>query len=386
MSRTVRSRDARGASLVGERYTVDVGPVAHGGHFVARYAGRVIFVRHALPGERVVVQVTEGEERSSFLRADAVSVLTASDARVEPPCPFSGPGRCGGCDFQHVALEAQRSLKASVVREQLSRLAGIDVPVVVEPAAGDDDGLRWRTRVRYAFDEHGRTGFRKHRSHEVVPVDDCLITHPSAWSVEEGAGSRPPVEGVEQVHGHPFRVAGEGFWQAHAAAPALLVDTVLTLLDPQPGERCLDLYAGAGLFTRFLAGAVGAAGAVMAVEGNRVACRDARSNLRGLSQAQVVCGRVAEVLEDPRTPDHADLVVLDPPREGAKRRVVEAVVARSPRAVAYVACDPAAMARDVSTMAEHGFRLARLRAFDLFPMTHHVECVALLERTGSDLR
>lgn len=374
--RTARKRPARGASLVGQRFDVVVGPVAHGGHFVARHEGRVIFVRHALPGERVRVEVTEGEEKSRFLRADAVSVLSPATARITPPCPFSGPGRCGGCDFQHVALPAQRSLKASVVREQLARLAGLDVPVEVEPVPGDDEGLRWRTRVRYATDSAGRAGFRKHRSHEVVPVDDCPITHPAALSVVEATPKR--VVSSEQVHAHRFRVAADGFWQPHAGAPTVLVDTVLDLLDPQPGEACLDLYAGVGLFARFLAESVGEGGSVLAVEADREACSHFRFNLAALPQARVVPGRVSDVLDDPRTPGAADLVVLDPPREGAKRGVVEGVVARSPRAVAYVACDPAALARDVATFADRGYRLHRLRAFDVFPMTHHVECVALL--------
>ena len=340
--------------------------VAHGGHCVTRLPatdgpGRVVFVRHALPGERVVVEITEGGEGDRFWRADAVEVLDPSPDRVEPPCRYAGPGRCGGCDFQHVALGRQRELKAEVVREQLARLAGLDVDVVVEPVPGDVDGLRWRTRQRYVELPGGKHGMRKHRSHEVVEVDDCLIAGAPADHVVGGVG---------------FEVGDDGFWQVHPGAPDVLVDTVLTNLAPRPGESVLDLYGGVGLFARFLADAVGGSAGVTIVEGDRRACRHAEANVPG---ARVLSGDVGAVLAGlPVAP--VDLVVLDPPRDGARRTVVEAVAARRPRAVAYVACDPAALARDVAIFAESGYRLTRLRALDLFPMTHHVECVAVLSR------
>ncbi len=348
---------------------MEVGPVAHGGHCVARLddragadAGRVVFVRHALPGEQVVVAVTEGGDDDRFWRADAVEVVGASSDRVVPPCPYAGPGRCGGCDWQHADLAAQRTLKAAVVREQLSRLAHLDVAVEVEVVPGDEQGLRWRTRHRYVDLPEGRRGMRKHRSHEVVEVDDCLLD-----------AHRPP---SRQVGPHAFEAEREGFWQVHPGAPDALVAAVLAALAPQPGERVLDLYAGVGLFARFLADAVGDPGLVTLVEGDRPAARHAAANVPG---ADVVVGPVEQALVDGAAPA-VDLVVLDPPRTGARAAVVEQVVARGPRAVAYVACDPAALARDVATFAGLGWTLSGLRAFDLFPMTHHVECVALLER------
>jgi len=343
-----------------------VGPVAHGGHCVARVGdeGRVVFVRHALPGERVVLEVTEGTDGDRFWRADAVEVLEPAPDRVTAPCPYAGPGRCGGCDFQHVSLPRQRQLKAEVVREQLSRLAGLDLEVSVDEVAGEPphehDGLRWRTRQRFVALPDGGRGMRKHRSHDVVEVDDCLIA---------GAPARHVVRGVD------FEVEQDGFWQVHPGAPEVLVDTVLTFLAPRPGETVLDLYAGVGLFARFLADVVGP-DRVTLVEGDRRAAEHAGTNVPG---ATVLSGDVGAVLTGlPAEP--VDLVVLDPPREGARRTVVEAVAARRPRAVAYVACDPAALARDVAIFAEHGYAVDRVSAFDLFPMTHHVECVALLEK------
>ncbi len=385
--RRPRQRAARGASRVGQRFEAVVGPVAHGGHCVARVVpdpeadpagSRVVFVRHTIPGERVVLEITEGTDGDRFWRGDAVEVLEPSPDRVAPPCPYAGPGLCGGCDFQHVALSRQRDLKAAVVREQLSRLAHLDVPVEVEAVPGDEHGLRWRTRVQYVDLPDGRRGMRAHRSRTVIPVEDCLIAR---------ADAREPSPGTvhETVLGHDFAVAGDGFWQVHPGAPQVLVETVLSMLAPRPGERVVDLYAGVGLFARFLAEAVGEAGRVVAVEGDEAAAGHARTNLDDLPWVSVETGSVDRVLASSYD-ESVDLVVLDPPREGARRPVVEQVAARGPRAVAYVACDPAALARDVAYFAEQGYELRTLRALDLFPMTHHVECVALLEKTDSDLR
>ena len=372
---------------------MQVGPVAHGGHCVARAEERVVFVRHALPGERVVVEVTEGTDGDRFWRADVVEVLDASPDRVAAPCPLAGPGLCGGCDLQHVRLGAQRDLKTAVVREQLVRLGrlpaddalvtGLAVQGVPVPGR-PDDGLRWRTRQRYAAMPDGRPAMRSHRSHALVPVQDCPIAtedaRPHAAGASVGEGAPRTVERDVSAAGrtHTFAVAGDGFWQIHPEAPRVLVEAVLDVLRPRPGERALDLYAGVGLFARFLADDVGPGTRLVAVEADREAARHARANLAAHERAEVVCGPTERVLRS-SLDEPFDLVVLDPPREGAKRAVVEQVVDRRPRAVAYVACDPAALGRDVAIFAEHGYDLTAVRAFDLFPMTHHVECVALLE-------
>jgi tRNA/tmRNA/rRNA uracil-C5-methylase (TrmA/RlmC/RlmD family) len=376
----VRQRQAKGASVVGQRFTAMVGPIAHGGHCIVRLPepqSRVVFTRHALPGEEVVVQITEGTEGDRFWRGDAVEVVSASPDRVAAPCQYAGPDLCGGCDFQHVALAAQRGLKANVVREQLVRLAGLDAAdpqvagLVVEAVPGDREGLGWRTRMQYVDLPGQAHGLRVHRSRDVVEIEECLIAHPDAREPSAALVS-------ETVHEREFTVAADGFWQVHPGAPTTLVDTVLDFLDPQPGEKALDLYSGVGLFAAFLAARVGESGRVVAIEGDRKAAEHARANLREFRRATVVPGTVDRVLISAYD-EPFDLVVLDPPREGARRKVVDQIVDRAPRAVAYVACDPAALARDIASFAEHGYRLTRLRAFDLFPMTHHVECVALLE-------
>jgi tRNA/tmRNA/rRNA uracil-C5-methylase (TrmA/RlmC/RlmD family) len=394
-----------------------VGPVAHGGHCVARHEGRVVFVRHSLPGERVRVRVTE-DRHPGFCRADAVEVLTAAAERVERPCPWSGPGRCGGCDWQHVTPAGQRELKAAVVREQLARLARLDVEVTVEELAGGP--LRWRSRARFAVDRAGVPGLRRHRSHDVVPLGDCPITaEPAARAVLDshwpGAGAvdvsidstaavtttrldrrgrplttrttdaggavDPAARAERHAGGRDWEVEGTGFWQVHPAAADALVGAVAGFAGMRAGETVLDLYAGAGLFGGALAPTVGTSGRVVCVESDPLACAAADANLAELPQAEVWQGHVdadglAELLGE--LGNGPDVVVLDPPRAGAGAAVSRLLAGSGARAVVYVACDPAALARDVATFGEAGYRLAGLRAFDAFPMTHHVECVALL--------
>jgi tRNA/tmRNA/rRNA uracil-C5-methylase (TrmA/RlmC/RlmD family) len=414
----------RGGGWVGREFEVTVGPVAHGGHCVARHEGRVVFVRHSLPGERVVVRVTE-DRHPGYCRADAVDVLEAHPERVERPCPHSGPGRCGGCDWQHVAPAEQRRLKAAVVREQLTRLAGLGQdPVVRDLVVEELPGgpLRWRSRARFAVDRHGLPGLRRHRSHDVLPLDDCLITvEPAAHAVLSrrwpGAGAvdvsvdsagvvtttrldrrgvpqstrvlRPGSEVVEEpagragrrAAGRDWEVEGTGFWQVHPAAADALVTAVTAVAAARPGETVLDLYAGAGLFGGALAPAVGPEGRVVCVEADPAACAAAAANLQGLPQAEVWEGEVdpdglSGLLEELGTAPA--VVVLDPPRAGAGPEVSRRLAATGARAIVYVACDPASLARDVAVLGSAGYRLAALRGYDAFPMTAHVETVALL--------
>ena len=404
-------RDDASASLVGARFEAQIGKVAHGGHCVTRYDGRVVFVRHALPGETVQVQITDGREGDRFLLGDAVEVLRPSKHRVVPACPFSGPGNCGGCDWQHSELAYQRELKAAVVAEQFQRLAGLDVDVVVEALPGDNEGVRWRTRTEFAIDASGVAGLHRHHSHEIIPVRDCLISTervietgvldrrwPMATSVDVvDASGEPhavtvPLPSRDSTVPHvtervdtgdwsaEFRLSARGFWQVHPRAAATFVAHVRSELAAQPGERALDLYAGVGLFALALADAVGPTGAVLAIESDTHAIADAKSNLRLRPEIELRRGKVDRALKPlVRQGIRTDLVVLDPPRTGAGKSVIRDIAALAPRAVAYVACDPAALARDVAYARDAGYGMRSLRAFDAFPMTHHVECIAILE-------
>jgi tRNA/tmRNA/rRNA uracil-C5-methylase (TrmA/RlmC/RlmD family) len=459
----------------GQVIEVTTRDVAHGGWCVARPEdGPVVFVRHALPGETVLARITE--VTSHLARADAVDIVSPSSDRVDPPCPHAHPGGCGGCDWQHATLPAQRSLKAAVVRQQLKRLAGLDREVTVEPLPGDEEpgdseagaepprgGLGWRTRVQFAVRRDGVAGLRAHRSHDVVDVGQCLIAHPGItdlgipgrrWpgttSVEglvaAGSGERaaiitagrarpkgrrpqsrrsqegtaasspaaspdtsgppdlpradsvlrrvgPSNRGLSPLRGHSYlsqraagrdwRVSVGAFWQVHPAAADVLTDVVLAALAPEPGDVALDLYCGAGLFAGSLARAVGPGGTVIGVEADSAAVRDARHNLREWPWARVHKGDVAEVLsrgDQVGALPPARLVVADPPRAGLAREVIDYLGQAGTGAArfAYVSCDPATLARDIGLLTAHGWKLDGLRAFDAFPMTHHVECIATL--------
>ncbi|GAA5028733.1 class I SAM-dependent RNA methyltransferase [Terrabacter aeriphilus] len=415
--RRPRERAAGGESLVGREWTVEVGAVAHGGHCVARHEGQVVFVRHTLPGERVVARVTEGRVGDSFVRADAVEVLEAAPGRVPAPCPYAGPGLCGGCDFQHASPDTQRALKGAVVREQFARVAGLDVEVEVQPVPGDADGLRWRTRVEFAVDEAGRAGLRRHRSREVVPVEDCLIATPGVidsgvldteWPDVESVDvidaahpdepvlvPLPPAEGSDGSGGlvgelardgdweGEYVVGARGFWQVHPGAATTFLTRVVALLGAGPGDRVVDLFAGAGLFTMRLGELVAPDGFVLGVEGDRRAVENGERNTEHLKNVEWRANRVDRELRSLVSQGvTADLVVLDPPRTGAGKGVMALVGELGPRRVVYVACDPAALARDVRAAGEQGYALTSLEAWDAFPMTHHVECIAVLERSS----
>jgi tRNA/tmRNA/rRNA uracil-C5-methylase (TrmA/RlmC/RlmD family) len=399
----------------GRRLEVEVGPVAHGGHCVARHEGRVVFVRHTLPGEVVVAEVTE-DTGGGFCRADAVEVRTPAPGRVSPPCPLAdmelGPNRCGGCDWQHASGPTQRELKSSVVTEQLHRIAGLDHPVEVRELPGGL--LRWRSRVRLAVDRRGRAGFRAHRSHRVIPIADCPITVTGAlddvtarkWP--QGAELEVVKDSADEVHvttrsrrkhgrgpmttqavqgsgvatesaaGRSWRLSTQGFWQVHRAAADTFAAVVRRMAAAPPNGVAWDLYGGVGLFAAVLAEQVGSGGSVLMVESSRRAVEDAVANLRDLPQVAFRAGAVESVLADDSLV-RPDVVVLDPPRKGAGRQVVEAICAHRPARVVHVACDPAALARDLMLFGQQGYRLVEIEAFDAFPMTHHVECFASLE-------
>lgn len=405
----------RGKSFeVGERHTVTIEKVAHGGHFIARHEGQVIFVRHAIPGETVEVEITS--IGSSFVRGDAIKIMEASPDRVSPPCAFSYPGGCGGCDFQHIAVPRQRELKAEVIREQFSRIAkreiGVSVAEIGEP-------LHWRTRLSSATNEDGKIGFYASRTHRVIPVDDCVIATrsinfpelamrkwPARSRIEISASSTGArsiaiseahsikrdlkarmTEGEaisrEDVYGHQLQVSQASFWQSHESAPEVLSEVIREFV--RVGDHVLDLYGGVGLFAAALIDLVGLDGSIDLVESSTSATADARRNFADFTNVKVHTGDVAHILAQIR---RADVVVLDPPREGAGREVIAKIVGIAPRAIVYVACDPAALARDTLYLQERGFSLNQLRAFDLFPMTHHVECVALFEpsqKAGSNV-
>jgi tRNA/tmRNA/rRNA uracil-C5-methylase (TrmA/RlmC/RlmD family) len=394
---------SRSSLSVGDRINVTIEKIAHGGHFIARHEGAVIFVRHAIPGEDCTIEITS--VGTSFNRADVISVESASNDRVSAPCRYAHRQGCGGCDFQHIAPARQRVLKGDVITEQFARIAKMDVSVEVEEIAAP---LGWRTRCAAVTTKAGALGFYQARSHSITPVDDCRILVPEMKFAELSARGAKADQRIEislsntgertiaiantrqetpvrtsdgpdvahyEIAGRVLEVSQKSFWQSHKDAPRVLTEVVREFAQVVPGDHVLDLYGGVGLFTAALLSEVGSEGAIDLVEGSKSATADARRNFAEDSNVSIHTGDVAKIL--PRF-SQANVIVLDPPREGAGKEVIGECARLLPRTIVYVACDPAALARDVSYLGEHGYTLQKLRAFDLFPMTHHIECVALL--------
>jgi len=404
---------------------LDITGIAHGGTFVARHEGRVVFVSDAIPGERVRARLdastssgTQSAESKRFWRAETVEVLEASEHRrphvwAEADVSRDPEDRAGGADLGHIDLAHQRVLKRQVLTEALDRFAGggLDVPEV--EAVDSSDGTGWRTRVSLHVDGDGRIGPYAARSHRVVDVASHPLARPAIVEAAAGlAGARPgrielvePGDGRvrvvrreeavrspgsrrpprraheivhEQVGERRFQVDADGFWQVHPRAASVLDAAVYGLLEDRVDETSThyDLYGGVGLFAATLAD-LGATD-IVTVESSPRATGHARQNLAPLD-VTAVTARVDRFLATTPTAG-AGAVVLDPPRSGAGKAVVEALHAMSPDAIAYVACDPVALARDLGTFRALGWQVPRMRAFDLFPHSHHFETVALLTR------
>ncbi len=398
-----------------QRAVVRIERPASGGGVAHLEDGCVVFVRDALPGELVEVEIVQ--RTAKLARARARDVLEAHGQRVEPPCPYARAGTCGGCDLQHASTDLQGAWKSQVASEQIRRIAGLPVDGAMTEPATPARGSR--TRLRCAVDGDGRLALRGWRSHRLVPLESCWLLDERAgaafdvrWSgareVELRAiGDEPPfavvwpadggapwtadvsgkrVEPSRVAHvgvgGIDFRVSATSFWQAHVAAPVMLSERVARLSGVDAGDRVVDLFSGVGLFAAPLADLAGPDGRVIAVESSAGAVDDARHNLGARPQARVRLGAVdaARVTDTVR---EDDVVVVDPPRAGLGRRVAAALAYRRPRRVVYVSCDTATFARDLREFLVAGFGLDSLEILDLFPMTEHVELVALLDRAGS---
>lgn len=419
----------------GQILDLEIGDVAHGGVFVARHEGRVVFVPDVLPGERVRARLTD-TRKSSFWRAEALEVTDASPHRrphvwrqagIEIP-PESRPG---GADFGHVALDHQRELKERVLSDALRRFGGMaDASPAVSPVEDEtSDGTGWRTRVSLHVDDAGRVGPYAARSHRVIPVDDLPLATPaverSALSLRGGepgridlvepsdgrvrvlprpeaprrSGRKPAVERTrevvfERVGDRRFRVDAGGFWQVHRGAASALTtavdDALKSLGGLDPDAWHLDLYGGVGLFAATIGAHGGPGTRVTTVESDPAATEHAGENLAEWVGACAETGRVdrwlarlsAEASAVERERLSKGVVLLDPPRAGAGRDVVESVASLAPAAVVYVACDPVALARDIATFRSAGYEPRTIAGLDLFPNSHHVEAVATLIPTG----
>jgi tRNA/tmRNA/rRNA uracil-C5-methylase (TrmA/RlmC/RlmD family) len=389
-------QNAEGSLKVGDRITVEIGPIAHGGHFIARHKGQVIFVRYGITGEEAIVEITSTS--SKLARGDAIEILKPSKDRVVPPCKYAVPGGCGGCDFQHIEISAQLELKRSVVREQFSRLGRIEIDLDVLPVE-PTNGLHWRTRMDFAISKNGKPGLYSARSKDVTEIDQCLIAVEAindpamfsrSWKGEDrlevavsssgeknvsrgGRSISGPTQLHEVVGEHTYEISPTSFWQSHSAAPTTLTKLVMDLMALRPGDQVCDLYGGVGLFTAPMAEDVGDIGKVHLIESSHRATQDALKIFEKMKNITVHSGRVEQKLP---LINRIDVILLDPPRTGAGEMVIKQMLAKKPRTIVYVSCDPASLARDARALEEGGYHLNHIVGFDLFPMTQHVECVA----------
>jgi len=385
----------------GDLLTLNIEKVAHGGLCVARHDGVVIFVRHALPGEIVeakLISLAPGK-RSWF--AQTISVKKASEKRITPKCEFFKADGCGGCDWQHADSQYQRELKLEVLVEQLERFGQVsNARQISSINAVEPSQSNWRTRIRVVANDEGKWGFRKTRSHEVQVVDKCLIADNSindvlktlpagnpddeilivkskeetiVYPVEKRAPSAP--NSTQEVDGHDFAVAGDGFWQVHPGAASVLSRQIKESVQGLKVESFADLYAGVGVLAHSLLQEFPTANAIV-VEADRSAAQNAKENLKGFKNVQVSSERVDKWVRGVK--NKFDVVILDPPRSGAGQTVMQQICRQTLQKIIYIACDPAALARDILIAKKNGWELETVVAFDLFPQTHHIESVAVL--------
>jgi tRNA/tmRNA/rRNA uracil-C5-methylase (TrmA/RlmC/RlmD family) len=379
---------------------LEVGKPAHGGTCVGRLDGRVVFTGYSLPGEAVRAGLVDDGEDARFWRAEALEVLAAaSPDRVDSPCPWFGPGMCGGCSWLHATASAQLAIKAEVVTEVLERIGDLRIEVPVRSIGAD---IGWRIRATLHVDEQGRAGMHGLRSHAVVHIGDCRQADERmrlveilgrAWPagasvhvsvsdagraviVDSPAGIERtgPTEHRHTVLGRTFSVAPDGFWQSHRDGASVLAQQVVTLAGE--GTSVIDLYAGVGLFGLALFDA--GFEQVQLVEGQRRAAAFARRNARTDRGVRVLARDVRDWARGPG--GAADVVVMDPPRAGAGAKVVRAIGRVGPASVVYVSCEPSTLARDLRSFAEIGYHPDHIEGFDLFPGTAHVETVVRLRR------
>lgn len=417
----------------GRRVTLRLDGITHGGEAVGRVDGRAVFVPFGIPGEEAAVEIVE--DRGRFARARLIEVLAPSPHRVTPRCPHFGPGRCGGCHWQHIDYSLQLALKARIVGEQLERIGGLKDPPVA-PAVGMAEPWGYRNHVELAAAPDGTLAYQAAGTNRPVAVTTCPITHPltaSLVSQEHGAegwrlppdlrggsarvilragivtgqrmlvtaplapaqggaaGERAyvPIAGnahsmaeaaepaylEERVAGRTFRFSPRSFFQVNTAQAQRLAATVLRYAALTGAESVVDCFCGAGVFGILMAAR---AGRVTGIEEYSLAVADARLNAAGLKNLTILEGRAETIMAG--LDEHVDVAVIDPPRQGCAPPVIEALVRLAPRRLVYVSCDPATLARDLAVLAHGGYRLAEATPIDMFPQTYHVETVALLTR------
>ena len=385
---------------VGDNIEVEIGPIAHGGHFIARHNGQVVFVRHAITDEKVIVEITSVS--SKLARGDAIKILKPSPDRIKESCEYAVPGGCGGCDFQHINYSVQSDLKKEVLKDQFKRITKIDISpeiVITDPS----DGLHWRSRLNLAISENKKVGLRAHKSNTVIEIDECLIAlkeinnsniFSKNWDNDENLKiSRSntneinisqfeksilgPDKLTENVDKNEYTISPKSFWQSHINAPSLLLQQVISGADIKQNEILCDLYGGVGLFTLPISKLIGKNGQVHLIEMDEACIKDAKFMFENIENIYIHHGTVEQKLGSVK---NIDTIILDPPRNGVSKQVINQIIEKKPNTIVYVSCSPSTLARDSKVLLENKYILSNIVGLDLFPMTHHIESVASFKK------
>ena len=382
---------------LGDIITLDIGKIAHGGHFIARHNGQVIFVRHAITGELAVVKITSVNSKIAF--GDAIEILKISEDRVNSPCKFSGPGNCGGCDFQHISITEQVKLKKFIIQDQLKRIANIDIEVNVI-SVESDSGLNWRTRFDFSISKNGKIGLYSSSTKDITEIDECLIAVNTINTLDifqrkwkgldrlkvsssssnqvnihrSGKNLSGPTQLNEIIGENLYNISPGSFWQSHKNAPGILIEKVIEFTNLKLDDCVCDLYGGVGLFSVPILKKIGTTGKIHLIESDKSCIKDARKIFEKNKNVIIHFGKVEQKIGKIK---NIDVIILDPPRNGAGKQVINQIIDKSPRSIVYVSCDPASLARDTKILLANTYSLDKIIGIDLFPMTQHIECVSL---------
>ena len=404
-------------------FDITLTTLTYGGDAMGRLPdGRAVFVPFGLPGERVRARLTE--EKQNFARGEIVEIIAESPERIKPRCVHFG--LCGGCHYQHLPYPKQLTAKAEILRDQLTRIGKIQNPPVAQTVASPSE-WNYRNHAQFHLTDDGKMGFVNSAGKAVIPISECHLPEPAInalWpqlefesdadvqrvslrvgvdddlllALESDSPEPPPLDleaGISVAHvyeghalvlagddhilirvlGRDFKVSAPSFFQVNTAMAEKMVEHVLASLPITNEDTLLDLYCGAGLFSAFFASR---AGRVIGIESSLSACEDFVINLDEFENVELYEGEAEDILPG-LVAQVSDLryAIVDPPRAGLDRRVIDALTQIAPRMIAYVSCDPSTLARDAKRLIERGYALKQVTPFDLFPQTYHIESISI---------
>lgn len=404
-------------------HEITLATLTYGGDAMGRLPdGRAVFVPFGLPGERVRVRLTD--EKRNFARGEIVEVMDASPNRIVPRCLHFGV--CGGCHYQHLPYEEQLKAKTEILRDQLTRIGKIESPSVQQMVASPSP-WNYRNHVQFHLTREGKLGYMTAIRPRVFAISECHLPEGSIntlWPqlefepemniervslrsgvdedlmlVLESDSPEPPELDIEagisithvfdekavviagsdnltiRVLDRDFQVSAASFFQVNTAMAGRMVDHLLAHLPMTPSSTILDVYCGAGLFSAFLAPRCAR---LIGVESSESACEDFAANLDEFENVELYEGFAEDVI--PHLEAKPDIVLVDPPRAGLDKNVVDGLLKLNPKVIAYVSCDPSTLARDAARLIHGGYQLKEVTPFDLFPQTYHIESISLFER------